>query len=171
MVIDLDPVSESPCNDNCTIAFAILHNVGQDSEYLRVSPIRIVTIGVGIDGNDHPLEQITQYGNGWYRYFETPQQAEVTFSLANWDRITNPFADQARAQVIWNPEMVSHWRIVGYENRVTPDATFTQNLREFVEIPAGTATTVFYELQLTQQVSNRNAATARLGGVEIRWVA
>lgn len=162
--------SDGVANVNATDPFAILHNVGQDSEYSRVNPIRIVTIGVGIDGNDHLLEQIAQFGNGWYRYFETPQQAEATFSLANWDRITNPFADQARAQVTWNPEMVSHWRIVGYENRVTPDATFTQNRREFAEIPFGTATTVFYELQLTSQVASRNAATARLGDVEIRWV-
>ncbi len=162
--------SDGVANVNATDPFAILHNVGQDSEYSRINPIRIVTIGVGIDGNDHLLEQIAQFGNGWYRYFDTPEQAEVTFNLANWDRITNPFADQARAQVIWNPELVSHWRIVGYENRVTPDATFTQNRREFAEIPFGTATTVFYELQLTNQVGNRNAATARLGDVEIRWV-
>lgn len=162
--------SDGVANVNATDPFAILHNVGEDSEYSRVNPIRIVTIGVGIDGNDHLLEQIAQFGNGWYRYFETPQQAEATFSLANWDRITNPFADQARAQIIWNPEMVSHWRIVGYENRVTPDATFTQNRREFAEIPAGTATTVFYEVQLTSQVASRNAATARLGDIEIRWV-
>ncbi len=163
-------LSDGVANVNATDPFAILHNVGQDSEYSRTNPIRIVTIGVGIDGNDHLLEQIAQFGNGWYRYFETPQHAEATFSLANWDRITNPFADQARAQVIWNPEMVSHWRIVGYENRVTPDATFTQNRREFAEIPAGTATTVFYEVQLTPQVASRNAATARLGDIEIRWV-
>lgn len=162
--------SDGVANVNATDPFGILHNVGQDSEYSRVNPIRIVTIGVGIDGNDHLLEQIAQFGNGWYRYFETPQQAEATFSLANWDRITNPFADQARAQITWNPEMVSHWRIVGYENRVTPDATFTQNRREFAEIPAGTATTVFYEVQLTSQVASRNAATARLGDIEIRWV-
>ncbi len=162
--------SDGVANVNATDPFAILHNVGQGSEYSRTNPIRIVTIGVGIDGNDHLLEQIAQFGNGWYRYFETPQQAEATFSQANWDRITNPFADQARAQITWNPEMVSHWRIVGYENRVTPDATFTQNRREFAEIPAGTATTVFYEIQLTPQVATRNAATARLGDVEIRWV-
>ena len=157
-------------NVNATGPFAILHNVGQGSEYSRVNPIRIVTIGVGIDGNDHLLEQIAQFGNGWCRYFDRPHQAEATFSQANWDRITNPFADQARAQITWNPELVSHWRIVGYENRVTPDTTFTQNRREFAEIPAGSAITVFYELQLTSQVANRNAATARLGDIEIRWV-
>ena len=48
-----------------------------------------------------------------------------------------PFADQTRAQVTWDPNMVSSWRIVGYENRITSDESFTQARREFAEIPAG----------------------------------
>ena len=58
------------------------------------------------------------------------------------------------------------WRIVGYENRVTPDHTFEQNRKEFAELPAGTATTVFYELELW---SNAGLPQA-LGSVEVRWV-
>ena len=38
---------------------------------------------------------------------------------------------------------------MGYEDRVTPDASFTQDRRELAEIPARTTTTFFYELQLT----------------------
>ena len=163
--------SDGVANVDATNPFAILHNLGEASEYSRPNPIRIVTIGVGIQGyNDHLLEQIAQYGNGWYRYLDDPSQARGTFSGGNWTRLTSPFADQARAQVTWDPELVSHWRIVGYENRVTADSTFTQNLREFAEIPAGTATTVLYELQLTPRVAERQAATARLAEIEIRWV-
>ena len=163
--------SDGVANVDATNPFAILHNLGEDSEYSRPNPIRIVTIGVGIQGyNDHLLEQIAQYGNGWYRYLDNPRQARGTFSDGNWTRLTSPFADQARAQVTWDPELVSHWRIVGYENRVTADSTFTQNLREFAEIPAGTATTVLYELQLYPRVAERQAATARLAEIEIRWV-
>ena len=44
--------------------------------------------------------------------------------------------------------MVSVWRIVGYENRATSDESFTEARKEFAEIPAGAATTVFFELQL-----------------------
>ena len=163
--------SDGVANVDATNPFAILHNLGEASEYSRPNPIRIVTIGVGIQGyNDHLLEQIAQYGNGWYRYLDNPRQARGTFSDGNWTRLTSPFADQARAQITWDPELVSHWRIVGYENRVTADSTFTQNLREFAEIPAGTATTVLYELQLSPRVAERQAATARLAEIEIRWV-
>ena len=154
------------CNDNCTIPFAILHNVGEDSEYSRPNPIRIVTIGVGIRGyNDHLLEQLAQYGNGWYRYIDTVAQARQTFSYENWRRLTQPFADQARAQVTWDSDLVAFWRIVGYENRVTPDATFRQNRREFAEVPAGAATTVLYELQLTDAGERARS----LGTVQVRW--
>lgn len=163
--------SDGVANVDATNPFAILHNLGEASEYSRPNPIRIITIGVGIQGyNDVLLEQIAQFGNGWYRYLDNPGQARTTFNDVNWTRLTSPFADQARAQVTWDSDLVSHWRIVGYENRVTPDSTFTQNLREFAEIPAGTATTVLYELQLTPTVAERQASTARLAEVEIRWV-
>ena len=163
--------SDGVANVDATNPFGILHNLGEASEYSRPNPIRIITIGVGITGyNDELLEQLAQHGNGWYRYLDSPADAQATFSKFNWDRLTTPFADQARAQVTWDPKLVSHWRIVGYENRVTPDSTFTQNLRQFAEISAGTATTVLYELQLTSRVGERPAATARLADIEVRWV-
>ncbi len=163
--------SDGVANVDATNPFAILDKLGEGSEYSRPNPVRIITIGVGIQGyNDHLLEQLAQNGNGWYRYLDNPQQARATFSRKNWQRLTTPFADQARAQVTWDPELVSHWRIVGYENRVTPDSSFTQNLRKFAEIPAGTATTVLYELELTSRMAERRAATAKLAEIEIRWV-
>ena len=63
--------------------------------------------------------------------------------------------------------MVAVWRIVGYENRVTSDESFTEARKEFAEIPSGAATTVFFELQLTEA---GRKDTAQLGQVEIRWV-
>ena len=136
--MDQDGVPQ--CYDNYTNPFAILHNLGEDSDYSRPNPIRIITIGVGIQGyNNELLEQIAQHGNGWYRYLDNVDDAYLTFRPENWRRLINAFADQARAQVTWDQDLVSHWRIVGYENQVTKDATFTQNLREFAEIPAGTA--------------------------------
>ena len=67
----------------------------------------------------------------------------------------------------WDPNVVNWWRIVGYENRVTSDESFTQARKEFAEIPAGAATTVFYELELKDQWFT---GPLTLGDVEIRWV-
>jgi len=157
-------MSDGVANVDATDPFAILEGA-PDSD--SRNPLRLITIGVGIDNyNDVLLEQLAQHGNGWYRYLDDTAQARETFSRENWLALSTPFADQARAQVTWDPAVVKEWRIVGYENRVTPDHTFTQNRREFAELPAGTATTVFYELVLHEGAS----LSAALGSVEVRWV-
>ena len=161
-------MSDGVANVDATNPFGILESAG---DYNSKNPIRLVTIGVGIANyNDYLLEQLAQHGNGWYRYLDDVDQAQQTFSRENWLNLAVPFADQTRAQVTWDPAFVRSWRIVGYENRVTPDEFFTQNRKEFAEIPSGAATTVFYELELTDQVAQRQASTAKLGDVEVRWV-
>ena len=67
----------------------------------------------------------------------------------------------------WDSSAVAQWRLVGYENRVTSDESFTEDRNEFAEIPSGVAVTVFYELELTEGTS---AEQADLGGVELRWL-
>ena len=158
-------MSDGVANVDATDPFAILESAGdRDSR----NPLRLITIGVGIENyNDYLLEQLAQHGNGWYRYLSTAEQARQTFSRDNWAALSSPFADQTRAQVTWNSDVVASWRIVGYENRVTPDESFTQARKEFAEIPSGAATTVFYELDL-REGSGRDAAS--LGDVELRWV-
>ena len=68
----------------------------------------------------------------------------------------------------WDPDVVKSWRIIGYENRVTSDASFAEDRKEFAELPSGTATTVFYEVELHDGV--RGGADLKLGRVELRWV-
>ena len=118
-------MSDGVANVDATDPFAILESAPDtDSK----NPLRLITIGVGIDNyNDVLLEQLAQQGNGWYRYLDGTAQAKEMFSRQNWLALSTPFADQARAQVIWDPAVVKAWRIVGYENRVTPDHTFEQD--------------------------------------------
>ena len=159
-------MSDGVANVDATNPFAIL-----ESAYDRNAgnPLRLITVGVGITNyNDVLLEQLAQHGNGWYRYLDSSDQARSTFSRDNWLALSTPFADQTRAQVTWDPEVVKTWRIVGYENRVTSDASFAEDRREFAELPSGAATTVFYELELHDR--GRAAADLKLGRVELRWV-
>ena len=158
-------MSDGVANVDATDPFAILESAG---DYDTRNPLRLITIGVGIENfNDFLLEQLAQHGNGWYRYLTDPAQARATFSRENWLALSIPFADQTRAQVTWDPNVVDTWRIVGYENRVTSDQSFTEARREFAEIPAGSATTVFYELELKNPGF---AGAVELGEVELRWV-
>ena len=158
-------MSDGVANVDATNPFSILESA-RDVDHLN--PLRLITVGVGIENyNDYLLEQLAQHGNGWYRYLDDTSQARSTFSRENWLALSTPFADQARAQVTWDPRLVQAWRIVGYENRVTPDHTFEQNRKEFAELPSGSATTVFYELALHNEARNRQVS---LGEVEVRWV-
>ena len=157
-------MSDGVANVDATNPFAILESAADNQ---TDNPLRLITLGVGIANyNDYLLEQLSQHGNGWYRYLDTPEQARTVFRRDNWLALALPFADQTRAQVTWHPEFVRNWRLIGYENRVTADHLFTQNRQEFAEIPSGAATTVFYELELT----NAPAAGDTLGTVELRWV-
>ena len=159
-------MSDGVANVDATNPFAILESAG---DYDGSNPLRLITIGVGIQNyNDYLLEQLAQHGNGWYRYLNDTGQARATFSRENWLALSIPFADQTRAQVTWNPEVVESWRIIGYENRVTADENFVQARKEFAEIPSGAATTVFYELELVNYAGRGDVLN--LGDVEVRWV-
>ena len=159
-------MSDGVANVDATNPFAILESAG---DYDNKNPLRLITIGVGIENyNDYLLEQLAQHGNGWYRYLNDTGHARATFSRENWLALSIPFADQTRAQVTWNPEVVESWRIIGYENRITADENFTQARKEFAEIPSGAATTVFYELELVDYAAR--GEVLNLGDVEVRWV-
>ena len=158
-------MSDGVANVDATNPFAILESAADTDS---TNPLRLITVGVGIENyNDYLLEQLAQHGNGWYRYLDNTTQARETFSREQWLALSTPFADQTRAQVTWDPALVQAWRIVGYENRITPDHTFEQDRKEFAELPSGASTTVFYELVLHEGARDRSAA---LGSVELRWV-
>ena len=160
-------MSDGVANVDATNPFAILESASDNNPN---NPLRLITIGVGITNyNDVLLEQLAQHGNGWYRYLSEPEEGRRLFARDNWLALSVPFADQTRAQVVWNDELVRSWRMIGYENRVTSDESFTTAEKKFAEIPAGSATTVFFELELVDQYALGNTGEA-LGDVEVRWV-
>ena len=157
-------MSDGVANVDATDPFAILEATSVPA---GANPLRLITVGVGIENfNDHLLEQLAQHGNGWYRYLFDEEQARSTFRRDKWLALASPVADQTRAQVVWNPDAVKAWRIVGYENRVTSAASFAQDRQEFAEVYSGAATTVFYELELHDDFRQKGG----LGQVELRWV-
>ena len=161
-------MSDGVANVDATDPFAILESANDKDSG---NPLRLITIGVGINNyNDYLLEQLAQHGNGWYRYLSDTREAKATFSRESWLALSIPFADQTRAQVRWDPDVVEAWRMIGYENRVTSDESFTQARKEFAEIPMGAQTTVFFELELVDDGRGLGSGVVKLGEVELRWV-
>ena len=161
-------ISDGVANVDATDPFAILESAVDVDES---NPLRLITIGVGLGHyNDVLLEQLAQYGNGWYYYIDSVEQAYETFAPANWLRLSTPFADQTRAQIQWNPETVRAWRVIGYENRRTGDETFAEDRKEFAELQSGTAVTIFVELELTAEARDEVNRKLNLGEFAVRWL-
>ena len=159
-------MSDGVANVDAADPFAILESAYDPDPS---NPLRLITVGVWIANyNDVLLEQLAQYGNGWYRYLDAPEQARDVFQRESWLSLSVPFADQTRAQVVWDGEAVRAWRLVGYENRVTSDRSFYENRRKFAEIPAGTAATAFYEVEVDHPADREGGMD--LGQVRLRWV-
>ena len=79
-------MSDGVANVDATDPFAILRTADDRQSN---NPLRLITIGVGIENyNDYLLEQLAQYGNGWYRYLDDESQARATFSRENWTTIS-----------------------------------------------------------------------------------
>ena len=126
-------MSDGVANVDATNPFAILESASDNNPN---NPLRLITIGVGITNyNDVLLEQLAQHGNGWYRYLSEPEEGRRLFDRENWLALSVPFADQTRAQVVWNDELINSWRMIGYENRVTSDESFTRAEKKFAELP------------------------------------
>jgi Ca-activated chloride channel family protein len=66
-------------------------------------------------------------------------------------------------QVDFNPEVVSRYRLVGYENRDVADEDFRDNTVDAGEVGAGHTVTALYEVKLYPQ------AFGRIATVYLRW--
>ena len=84
-------MSDGVANVDATNPFAILESASDNNPD---NPLRLITIGVDINNyNDVLLEQLAQYGNGWYRYLSEPEEGRRLFNRENWLALSVPFAD------------------------------------------------------------------------------
>jgi Ca-activated chloride channel family protein len=127
--------------------------------------IHLVTVGYGLGNyNDHLMEQLADLGDGFYAYVDDYAEAEQLFGE---DLVTTlvPVAAEARAQVAFDPELVSSYRLVGYDNRAISDDDFTDPGTDAGELGAGHHATALYEVRLAADVE----PGAVIGTAAVRW--
>jgi Ca-activated chloride channel family protein len=125
--------------------------------------VMLTSIGFGMDNyNDVLMEQLADNGNGFYAYVDTMDEAERLF-IDNLTGTLQTIALDAKVQVDFNPEVVSHYRLVGYENRDVADKDFRDNSVDAGEVGAGHTITALYEIKLFPQ------AFGRVASVYLRW--
>ena len=123
-----------------------------------------MAVGVGIDNyNDDLLEQVSNDGDGWYRYVYSPEEAQGLMWQDSFEQLFTPAADEARAQVSWDASTVEEWRLVGYLNRAKSNESFEDDEEDFAELHVGQENTVVYRLK------PRAGAQGPLGSLSLRW--
>lgn len=125
--------------------------------------IYLTTVGFGMGSyNDHLMEQLANDGNGNYAYVEDLDEARRIF-VENLTGMLQVIAKDAKVQVVFNPAVVSQYRLLGYENRAVADADFRNDQVDAGEVGAGHNVTALYEVALTGQ------AEGELMTVQLRW--
>jgi Ca-activated chloride channel family protein len=125
--------------------------------------ITLTTVGFGMGNyNDVLMEQLANNGDGFYAYVDTQKQAERLF-VHDLTGTLQVIALDAKIQVDFNPEIVSLYRLIGFENRAIADEDFRDDSVDAGEIGAGHSVTALYEIKLAKE------ATGRIATVALRW--
>jgi Ca-activated chloride channel family protein len=152
----------------CSDGVANVGNTGSDSIWESIEDsasegITLTTIGVGMGNyNDVLLEQLADQGNGNYAYVDSMDEANRLFV----DELVSTLqviAFDAKIQVVFNPEVVTRYRLIGFENRAIDDDDFRDNKVDAAEIGAGHSVTALYEIKLA------NRARGEIATVLLRW--
>ncbi|MGP9492852.1 vWA domain-containing protein, partial [Psychrobacter sp. AOP7-B1-24] len=108
--------------------------------------ISLSTVGFGRGNlNDYMMEQMADNGNGNYSYIDSLTEAKKVFG----DELAatfNTVAKDVKVQVEFNPDVVSEWRLIGYENRVLNEQDFNNDKVDAGELGAGKAVIALFEI-------------------------
>ena len=146
-------------------------NVGQTGPDAILKEIRsyvqkgitLSTVGFGMGNyNDVLMEQLANTGNGNYAYVDTLSEAKRIF-VENLTGTLQLIAKDAKIQVDFNPEVISRFRLLGYENRRLDHEQFRDDTVDAGEVGSGHQVTALYEVKLHPD------ATGKLATVSIRY--
>ena len=143
-------------------------NTGHESILRQVQEyvdqgVTLTTVGFGMGNyNDILMEQLADDGDGAYYYVDTLSEARRIF-VEDLTGTLQVIAKDAKVQVEFNPEVVSRYRLLGYENRDVADDDFRNDAVDAGEIGAGHSVTALYELKL------REGAEGVIGTVYMRY--
>ncbi|WP_209348191.1 VWA domain-containing protein [Pontixanthobacter sp. CEM42] len=115
-------------------------------ERKRDSGITLTTLGFGTGNyNEAMMEQIANHGNGNYAYIDSALEAKKVLG----DEMSSTLftiAKDVKIQVEFNAEVVSQYRLIGYENRALRNEDFDNDRVDAGDIGAGHQVTAIYEV-------------------------
>ena len=117
-------------------------------EQKRDSGVFLSVLGFG-EGNikDNKMETLADKGNGNYAYIDSLMEAKKVL-VSEMSATLYTIAKDVKIQIEFNPEAISEYRLVGYDNRVMNAEDFNNDKKDAGEMGAGHTVTAFYELIL-----------------------
>jgi Ca-activated chloride channel family protein len=135
-----------------TVNFEDLLNLVKEK---RKSGISLTTLGVGTDDyNEKLMEQLADAGNGNYAYLDNLTEAQKVL-VQQMSATLQTIASDVKIQIEFNPEQVSEYRLIGYENRALKREDFSNDKVDAGEIGAGHSVTALYEIALKGEGGER----------------
>jgi Ca-activated chloride channel family protein len=126
--------------------------------------IYLSAVGVGMGKyNDAMLERLANEGNGNYSYVSNDAEATHIFRN-NLPGTLEVLAQDAKIQVEFHAEGVTHYRLLGYENRDIADKDFRNDKVDAGEVGPGTTVTALYE------IVRRPGWAGSIGTVRLRYL-
>lgn len=124
-------------------------------EEKRKSGVFLTCLGFGM-GNykDSKMEILANKGNGNYAYIDDLMEAKKVL-VNEMGATLLTIAKDVKIQVEFNPEVVSSYRLVGYENRLLNAEDFNDDTKDAGEIGAGHSVTALYEVELKENEKNK----------------
>ncbi len=157
--------SKSNCINRVILCSDGVANVGQTgpdailkkiSNYVKEG-VTLTTVGFGMGNyNDTLMEQLANKGNGSYAYVDTIKEAKRVF-VEDLTGTLQVIAKDAKIQVEFNPETVSRFRLLGYENRSLAHEDFRKDDVDAGEVGAGHSVTALYEIKLHEDADGKLA--------------
>ena len=153
--------SDGVANVGATLASELLKRVGT----YRRQGISLTSVGFGEGSyNDALLEALANNGDGNYFYINSEEKAKEVF-VDSFGATFQTMAKNAKIQVVFNPEKVRRFRLIGYENRKLKHKEFRVKDHSSVdagEVNSGQNVVALYECELLQSDRDSEIASVSL---------
>ncbi|MBE9610449.1 VWA domain-containing protein [Chitinilyticum litopenaei] len=115
----------------------------------REAGISLTTLGFGTGNyNDALMEQLADIGNGNHHYIDSLNEGQKVL-VEEMSSTLATVAKDVKIQVEFNPQQVSEYRLIGYNNRMLRREDFNNDKVDAGDAGAGQTVTAIYEVTFT----------------------
>lgn len=138
--------TDGVANNGETSSEGLLKTIDQ----YRRQGVTLTACGFGMGNyNDQLIEQLATKGDGTYYYIDDLNEAKRVF-VEQLTGTLQVIARDAKIQVAFDKDVVSRYRLIGYEKRDIADEDFRNDKVDGGEVGSGQTVMALYELKLKQ---------------------